>query len=74
MKKKDVEKKLFFIAEELHKTYMEYLDSLKEEGNKIGKDEGYLSVTIWRESIGIVSTTARKELRKANQIHIWKFK
>lgn len=72
--KKEVENKLYSLAEKLHKTYMEYLDSLQEEGNEIGKKEGYLSVTIWRESISIVSTNARTELRKANQIDMWKHK
>ena len=72
--KKEVENKLYSLAEELHKTYMEYLDSLQEKGNEIGKKEGYLSVTIWREAISIVSTNARTELRKANQVNMWKRK
>jgi hypothetical protein len=74
MKKKEVEKKLWAFAEEARKIYLEYLDSLKEEGNEIGKDEGYLSITIWRGSVSIVSTLDRKELIKANQINMWKSK
>lgn len=74
MKKKEVEKKLWTLAEVMQKIYLEYLDSLKEEGNEIGKDEGYLSITIWRDSVSIVSTHDRKELKKANQINMWKSK
>ena len=74
MKKKEVEKKLWALAEEVRKIYLEYLDSLGEEGNEIGKDEGYLSITIWRSSINVVSTHAREELKKANQINLWKHK
>lgn len=74
MAKKEVEKKLWSLAEKARKIYLEYLDSLKEEDNEIGKDEGYLSITIWRGSVSIVSTLDRKELKKANQINMWKSK
>ena len=50
MDKKEVEKKLKSLAKKAQKIYLEYLDSL-EEDNEIGKEEGYLDITIWRSSI-----------------------
>lgn len=74
MDKKEVEKKLKALAKKMQKTYLEYLDSLEKEGNEIGKEEGYLSVTIWRNSIYIVSTREVKELKEENQIKSWESK
>jgi hypothetical protein len=71
MRKTEVEKKLKSLAKKMQKTFLEYLDSLGEEGNEIGKKEGYLSVTIWRESIDIVTTHSKLELKKENQISLW---
>ena len=68
MAKKEVEKKLKSLAKKMQKTYLEYLDSLEEEGNEIGKEEGYLSVAIFRDSIHINSTVDNKELKEENQI------
>lgn len=68
MAKKEVEKKLKSLAKKMQKTYLEYLDSLEEEGNEIGKEEGYLSVAIFRDSIHIDSTVDNKELKEENQI------
>ena len=71
MCKKEVEKKLKALAEEMQKTYLEYLDSLEEEGNEIGIAEGYLSIAIFRDSISIVATNDETELREENQINFW---
>lgn len=71
MRKTEAEKKLKSLAKKMQETFLEYLDSLEEEGNEIGKEEGYLSVTIWRESIDIVTTHDELELKKENQISSW---
>jgi hypothetical protein len=68
MKKKEVEKKLKALAKKMQKTYLEYLDSLEEEGNEIGKKEGYLSMAIFRDSVHIDSTVEETELKEENQI------
>lgn len=68
MAKEEVEKKLKSLAKKMQRTYLEYLDSLEEEGNRIGKEEGYLSVAIFRDSILIYSTVDKTELKKENQI------
>ena len=74
MDKKEVEKKLWALAKEMQKTYLEYLDSLEEEGNEIGKEEGYLNVAIFRDSINLISTHEDTELREENQISLWESK
>lgn len=71
MCKEEVEDKLWTLAEEAQKTYMEYLDSLEEEGNEIGKNEGYLCIAIFRDSINIDSTHDEKELKEENQIDLF---
>ena len=71
MDKKEVEKKLKALARKMQKTYLEYLDSLEEEGNEIGKEEGYLCVAIFRDSLHLDSTVDEKELKKENQISFW---
>lgn len=68
MKKKEVEKKLKALAKKMQKTYLEYLDSLEEEGNEIGKEEGYLSMAIFRDCVNIDSTIEETELKEENQI------
>ena len=68
MAKKEVEKKLKSLAKKMQKTYLEYLDSLEEEGNKVGKEEGYLSIAIFRDSIHVDSTHDKTELKEENQI------
>jgi hypothetical protein len=71
MDKKETEKKLKALTKEMQKTFLEYLDSLEEESNKIGKEEGYLSIAIFRDSISITSTTDETELKEENQISFW---
>lgn len=71
MDKEEVEEKLWALAEEVQKTYLEYLDSLEEEGNEIGKEEGYLCIAIFRDSISVDSTHDEKELKKENQIDLF---
>ena len=68
MNKTEVEKKLKTLVKKVQKTYLEYLDSLEEEGNEIGKEEGYLSIAIFRDAIHVDSTHAKTELKKENQI------
>ena len=68
MKKARVEKKLVKLVIRMKKIYLKYLDSLEEEGNELGKKEGYLSVTIFRDSMSINSTNDKMELKKENQI------
>jgi len=68
MDKAEVEEKLINLTREIKKTYLEYLDSLEEEGNEIGKEEGYLSIAIFRDSILIDSTHDGTELKEENQI------
>jgi hypothetical protein len=69
--KEEVEKKLIRLARKMKKIYLEYLDSLEEEGNEIGKEEGYFTVAIFRDSIHINSTTDDTELKEENQISWW---
>lgn len=71
MNKKEVEKKLKALAKKMQKTYLEYLDSLEEEGNEVGKKEGYLSMAIFRDSVHIDSTVEETELKEENQIGIF---
>ena len=68
MAKKEVEKKLKSLAKKMQKTYLEYLDSLEDEGNEVGKEEGYLSIAIFRDSIHVDSTHDETELKRENQI------
>lgn len=68
MTKKEVEKKLKSLAKKMQKTYLEYLDSLEDEGNEVGKEEGYLSIAIFRDSIHVDSTHDETELKRENQI------
>lgn len=69
--KEEVEKKLIRLARKMKKIYLEYLDSLEEEGNEIGKEEGYFSVAIFRDTISFDSTTDDTELKEENQISWW---
>lgn len=68
MNRAEIEEKLINLTGEIKKTYLEYLDSLEEEGNEIGKEEGYLSIAIFRDSILIDSTHDKTELMEENQI------
>ena len=47
---------------------------MEEEGNEIGKEEGYLNIAIFRDSVGIDSTHDEEELKKENQIELWECK
>lgn len=69
--KEEVEKKLIRLARKMKKIYLEYLDSLEEEGNEIGKEEGYFSVAIFRDTISFDSTPDNTELKEENQISWW---
>jgi hypothetical protein len=71
MKKKEVEKKLKALAKKMQKTYLEYLDSLEEEGNEVGKAIGYLSIAIFRDSGSINSTVKETELKEENWIEMF---
>ena len=71
MEKKDVEKKLMTLAKKMRSIYLAYLDTLDEEGNKEGKEGGYLSIAIFRESVHINSSVEDSELRAENQINLF---
>lgn len=71
MKKKDVEKKLMTLAKKMRNIYLAYLNTLDEEGNKEGKEEGYLSVAIFRNSVLITSALDDSELKAENQIDLF---
>ena len=71
MNKKEVEKKLKALAKKVQKTYLEYLDSLEEEGNEIGKKEGYICMAIFRNSVNINTSIDDTELKKEHQIEMF---
>ena len=71
MDKKKAEKKLKALAKKMQSTYLEYLDSLEEEGNKIGKEEGYINIAIFRDSVNINTTRVDTELKAENQIDMF---
>lgn len=71
MNKKKAEKKLKALAKKMQSTYLEYLDSLEEEGNKIGKEEGYINIAIFRDSVNINTTRVDTELKAENQIDLF---
>lgn len=71
--KEEVRKKLIKLARKMKNIYLEYLDSLDEEGNEIGKEEGYFAVAIFRDTIHINSTTDDTELKEENQISWWTY-
>ena len=71
MNKKEVEKKLKALAKKVQKAYLEYLDSLEEEGNEIGKEEGYISMAIFRDCVNINTSIDDTELKKENQIEMF---
>ena len=71
MDKKKAEKKLKALAKKMQSTYLEYLDSLEEEGNKIGKEEGYINIAIFRDSVNINTTRVDTELKAENQIDLF---
>lgn len=71
MNKEKTEKKLKSLAKKMQKAYLKYLDSLEDEGNEIGKAEGYLSLSIFRDSLHINTTIEKTELKKEYQIRIF---
>lgn len=68
MNKAEVKEKLINLTREIKEAYLEYMDSLEEEGNEIGKEEGYLSIAIFRDSMLIDSSHDELELKEENQI------
>ena len=71
MTKTETTEKLKKLAGKMRKTYLEYVDSLEDDGNEIGKEEGYLEVAIWRDSIHITTTVDSAELKEEHQISIF---
>jgi hypothetical protein len=71
MEKKDIEKKLMSLAKKMRNIYLAYLDTLDEEDNEVGKEEGYLSVAIFRGSVHVNSSVEDSELRPENQINLY---
>lgn len=61
------ERKIKKLARGLYRVWLNYVDSLPEEGNKQGKAEAYLNVTIFRNYVSVDSTHT-VELKFKNQI------
>lgn len=72
MTKTKVTKKLERKVKAIHKLWIKYLDSLPSEGNREGKEKGYLSVSIWRDSYDVSSTMDDNKLKEENQVNFFK--
>lgn len=64
---KKTERKLKKLARDLYWAWLDYIDSLPEEGNKQGKAEAYLNITIFRNYVSVDSSHT-DELKLENQI------
>ena len=71
-KKKSTERKLKRIMIKAHKVWMDYMDSIPEEGNKDGKDRAYLSLCLFRTSAMFDSTHEKDELSPEYQVSMSK--
>ena len=65
---KKTEKKLKKLARDLYRVWLNYIDSLPEEGNEVGKEEAYFTIAIFRDSMCINSTHDEDELKPENQV------
>ena len=72
MNKTKVTKKLERKIKAIRKLWIKYLDSLPSEGNEDGKELGYLSVSIWRDSYDVSSTVDNAKLKTENQVNFFK--
>lgn len=71
-KKKSTERKLERIMIRAHKVWMDYMDSIPEEGNTQGKKRAYLSLCLFRSSIMFNSTNEKSELSPEHQVSMYK--
>lgn len=72
MTKTKVTKKLERKVKAIHKLWIKYLDSLPSEGNREGKEKGYLSIAVWRDSYDVSSTLYVTKLKEENQVNFFK--
>ena len=72
MNKTKVTKKLERKVKAIHKLWIKYLDSIPSEGNEEGKEQGYLSISVWRDSYDGSSTVDNNKLKAENQISFFK--
>lgn len=72
MTKSKVTKKLERKVKAIHKLWIKYLDSLPSEENREGKEKGYLSVSVWRDSYDVSSTVDNNKLKAENQVSFFK--
>ena len=70
MTKAKVERKLTRRIKAIRKIWLKYLDSLDDDGNEIEKENGYLSICIFREHTWFNSYVTEKECKKENQVDI----
>ena len=63
------ERKLRKLAIDLYWVWLDYIDSLPEKGNEMGKKEAYLDIAIFRDAISIDSTHDKDELKPRHQIN-----
>ena len=72
MNKTKVTKKLERKVKQMRKVWIKYLDSIPSEGNEDGKEQGYLSISVWRDSYDVSSTVDNNKLKAENQISFFK--
>ena len=70
MTKARAEKRILFLYMLIRKTWFKYLDSLDNEGNEKAKQEGYLSLAIFRANGWFNSYNKEEDMKKENQVHI----
>lgn len=72
MNKTKVTKKLERKVKQMRKVWIKYLDSIPSEGNEDGKEQGYLSISVWRDSYDVSSTVDNNKLKAENQVSFFK--
>lgn len=68
MDKAKFEKRLQKTLEKIRKDWLSYLDSLPDEGNEKGKEDAYLTMTVYRNHLSYGSTLNEFSLKKENQV------
>ena len=71
MNKTKVTKKLERKVKAIRRLWIKYLDSLPSEGNEKGKEKGYLSISVWRDSYDVSSTIDNTKLKGENQVNFF---
>ena len=69
-KKEKTEKKITFLLKLIRKIWLKYVDSLDEKGNEIVKEEGYLSLTVFRRDMWFNSYVEESKMREEDNIDI----